>query len=640
MKPKSNFNSSFTVHRLKFYFLFMGLLCCFFCVNAQVKKPTPVKPVTAIKPVTAVKPATTPAKPATTIKAPQKSLLIVGVVQHLTVKLPALGDPAYENTTKHAKRKAVHSTGFDDTAKTKSNGINVKFVKNPKFGAYSPTTYKATTKKGSAKTEKSTDKTGAEWDCSSSTVALTANSANFLSADPASTAGLIYPGAFYTFDNFFSGNQKPVAGKQHVLSLVIDNANLKSNDNPTINISNPSYGTVYTGVDKLKNELTGPVGNYSFNSTSYETSNSTAASLQVSGGGSYAGVSVSASYSTSSQSNTVNVTIDATKILYTIRVSPSDSGYFVDPNIENTKNLMVMGRVSYGVRVLANFTYTMNSSQDAETFKASYSGFGASANVDLNAVSADKNVSSTINCYAIGGPGNIAPQFDKKDLEKEIQNVFKGATWKNAQPISYSFYDMADDVIGSYSNTDDFNERNCVPNTSAAKLESAYITYTTSNLPGENKDDDTHYNVFVYGGWNQGTRNNFNGYDGYPQTANNGEPFLLAYKTGPLNVTFNSGTSHQDQMTPNNYLSYVVNETAKGNVTMDYFVKQGGLVHFHIYPNGHDTWGINKVVLTMNFAGGLSQSVTWGGNGPDVLVLTQDSTEGTLYFDGTFKPRQ
>ena len=607
-KPKSN--KQYFPGGLKyiFYLFTMMLLTCTFNANAQVKQT------------------------ATTTK------VALGTVQHSPTKVLALGDDDYAKTPKHVQRKAAHDKGFDDTAKMHTNGITLKLVKNPKFGGNSPTTYKAKTKKGSEKKEKSTDSKGQQWDCATSTVSLTANSANFLSADAASTAGLIYPGAVYTFNDFFSGNQKPVIGKRHTLQLMIDNANV---NNAFVNIGDPSMGTITNGVDKLRHELKGPVSDFSFNSTTYQTDNSAATALQISGGGSYAGVTASASFSTASQSNQVNVTIDATKILYTIRVSPPDSGYFVDPSVENTKNLMVMGRVSYGIRVLANFTYTLNSTQDAENFKASYSGFGASANVNLNALQTNKNVSETINCYVIGGPGNTTLQFNRKDLEKEIQKIFKNATWENAQPISYSFYDMADDVIGSYSATDDFQERNCIPNDNAAKLESAYITYTTSNLPGENKDNDTHYTVNVYGGWNMGTRNNYNGYDNNPpQTTNNGEPFLLAYKTGPLNISFNGGTTHQDQLTPNNYLSYVVNESAKGTLTMDYFVKQGGLVHFHIYPNGHDTWGITTVVLTLNFTGGLTQKITWGGSGPDVLVLSQDSTEGTLYFDGTFKPRQ
>ncbi len=620
----------------KLFYVLIPLFFIFFGANAQVKKPV-AKPVATTAPAKITAPATTPAvKPSTAITAPLKSPL--DVIQHAPVKLLGLGDPAYASTPKHAKRKASNDKGFDDTAKMHINGITIKLVKNPKFGGETPATYKAHTKKGSAHTEKTTDKNGAEWDCATSTVSLTANSPNFLSADAASMAGLIYPGAFYKFDDFFSGNPKPFIGKQHVLGLIIDNSNLKANDNPFINISNPNYETTYAAVGKLQNELKGPAGTFSFNSTTYETSDATASALQISGGGSYAGVTVSASYATASESNTVNVTIDATKILYTIRVVPPDSGYFIDPNVENTKNLMVMGRVSYGVRVLANFTYTMNSSKDAETFKASYSGFGASANVDLNAVSSDKNVSSTINCYVVGGPGKTTLQFNKKDLEKEIQNVFKNVTWQTAQPISYSFYDMADDVLGSYSNTDDFHERNCVPNNNAAKLESAYITYTTSTLPGENKDFDTHYHVMVYSG-NAGSANGFNGYDNNPpQTVNNGEPFLMGYETGPLNIAFNGGTAHQDPLTFNAYLTQFLG--LKDKPTQDFFVKNGGLVHFHIYPNGNDTWGINTVVLTLNFAGGLTQKVTWGGSGPDVLVLSQNSTEGTLYFDGTFKPRQ
>jgi len=626
LNPKhDSFNKS---NRPKFYSVLMVLLMSTFYANAQVKKPT-----TTVK--TTAPAATTPAKPNTAVTAPPKKATGIDDLVHVSsTKILTLHDPEFKSTAKHEKRKATYAKSYDDTAKKKINGVTLKFVRNPSFGN-APTIYKAKTKKGSDKSEKSTDKSGAQWDCSSSSVSLTANSSNFLNADYAGQAGAIYPGAIYTFDDFFSGNQKEMQGVRYPMQLVIENPNISGS--AYVNVKSPTLGTITNAVDKLTNELRGPAATESFTSTTYQTSNSNAQSLQVSGGGSYDGFSASTSVSTGSESNTVNVTIDATKILYSLNVAPPDSGFFKDPKIENTRNLMVIGRVSYGVRVLANFTYTFNSTQDAINFKASYSGFGASANVNLNDVSNSSAVSSNINCYVVGGPGNSTLSFNKKELEKQLKAVFSGATYSNAKPISYSFYSMSDDLIGSYSATDDFNERNCVPNTNAAKLESAYITYTTSNLPGENKDDDTHYHVIVYSG-NAGSRNGYNGYDNNPpQTVNNGEPFLLAYKTGPLNITFNGGTSHTDPLTFNAYLTQFLGLTS--NPTMDFFVKNGGLVHFHIYPNGNDTWGISGVVLTLNFAGGLTQKVTWGGNGPDVLVLTQNSTEGTLYFDGTFKPR-
>ena len=315
-------------------------------------------------------------------------------------------------------------------------------------------------------------------------------------------------------------------------------------------------------------------------------------------------------------------------------MSPQDSGFFADPRIENTRNLMVIGRVSYGIRVLANLTYTFNSSAEAEQFKASYSGFGGSANVSLNQVSQSSSVSNSINCYVIGGPGNNTISFNKKDLESQLKAVFRGATYQNAKPIEYSFFNMAGDLVGSYSATDNFTERNCVPNTNAAKLKSIFVTFTTGS---DGKDNDTHYTFSLYGG-NAGTRNNYNGYDNNPpQTVNNQEPFIAQYKTGPLNIVYGPGQANTNPLTMNAFLGGFsgANNTLYGkSLDMDYFVNHGGLVHLHIYPNGNDTWNISGLALQLNFDGGLSQTINWKN-----ITVSQNSTEITLYFDGTFKPK-
>jgi hypothetical protein len=543
-------------------------------------------------------------------------------VHTAAIKVPALGDPAFKKTTTYAKQQTKHPKTFAETAQKDikypdGSVVHLKMVKNPSFGGQG-TSIKADTEKGSGKKESKTEN-GKQWDCATSSIKLTANSTSFLNADYATQAGYIYPGAIYTFDNFYNGSYKEQVGKRYPITLVNENPNIQGS--AYVVVSDPGIAKVTNGVNKLINEMRGPAANEEFKYQVYETGNSAAQSLQISGGGSFAGFSASNKYGTSSVSNSVSLTIDATKIVYTINTAPEENGFFVDANIEKIPNLMVIGRVSYGIRVLANLTYTMNSSKEADEFKAGYSGFGGSANVTLGQMSKNASVSDTINGYVVGGPGNVTMSFDKRDLEEQLKAVFKGATYQNAKPIEYSFFDMSGDLVGSNSATDQFTQRNCVPNDNAAKLESAYITYQSG---ARGKDYEDHYNVSLYGGKSP-TRNNYNGYDNYPQTQDNGEAFIAAYKTGPLNVAFGSNSSHQDQLTENRFFT---------NVTMDYFVKNGGLIHLHIYPNGNDTWNIGSIKLQLNFVGGISQIVNFGA-----VTLSQDSTEATLYFDGAFKQR-
>ena len=546
-------------------------------------------------------------------------------------KIVTLSDPNFKKTTTYAKQQAKNPKTFNQAAQkdiTFPDGhiLHLRMEKNPSFGGLG-TSIKAATVNGSAKTQSMTEN-GKQWDCATSQVTLTANSTNFLNADYASMAGYIYPGAIYTFDNFYNGSYKEQTGKRFPMTLVNENSNIQGSSYITVN--NPGMATISNAVNKLVNEFKGPAANEEFKYQIYETGSNAAQSLQISGGGSYAGFTASGSYGTSNASNSVSLTLDATKILYTINTTPQDSGFFADPKIENIPNLMVIGRVSYGIRVLANFTYTFNSAKELADFKASYSGFGGSANISLNQMSQSSSVSTTINCYVIGGPGNTTISFNKKDLQSQLQAVFKGATYQNAKPIEYSFFDMSGDLVGSKSSTDEFPVRNCVPNDNAAKLVSAYLTFQTGM---DGKDNDTHYNVFLYGG-GAATRNNYNGYDNYPQTANNGEPFLAAYKTGPLNITFASGSSYTNQLTNNLFLDYTVFNNKPNQLTMDYFVKNGGIIHLHIYPNGNDTWNIQGMILQLNFAGGVSQTVKF-----NPFTVSQNSTEATLYFDGAFKQR-
>ena len=611
----------------------MKRILCFFIVlfsvyaQAQTAKPvakSTTPPAKATAPTPAPAPAATPA-----VSTPA----IDDLVHTSTTKVLTLHDPEYKSTPKYAKSKKKYDKAFDDTASkvlTYPDGskVHLKLVKNPSFGGM-PTSIKSTTVKGSEKKDTKTDK-GTQWDCSSSSIALTASSTSFLEADYATQAGYIYPGAIYTFDNFFNGSYTEQTGVRYPITLVNENPNITGSS--YINVKNPGMGPTTNAVDKLTKEMKGPAANEEFKYQVYETGNSAAQALQVSGGGSYAGFSAQNTYSTSGTSNTVNLTIDATKILYTINMSPQDSGFFADPKIEATRNLMVIGRVSYGIRVLANLTYTFSSSAEADQFKASYSGFGGSANVSLSQISQSSSVSNSINCYVVGGPGNSTMSFNKKDLEAQLKAVFKGATYQNAKPVEYSFFNMAGDLVGSYSATDNFTERNCVPNDNAAKLQSIFVTFNTG---ADGKDNNTHYTFSLYGG-NAGTSNNYNGYDNNPpQTVNNHEPFIAMYKTGPLNVVFSPGGSNTNQLTNNAFLgAYSGPNSLYGSMTMDYFVNHGGIVHLHIYPDGSDTWNISGMVLQLNFEGGISQNVKFGA-----FTVSDKSTEMTLYFDGTFKAK-
>jgi hypothetical protein len=390
-------------------------------------------------------------------------------------------------------------------------------------------------------------------------------------------------------------------------------------------------GTMNDGVRKLTREL--PVKNggaESFTYQIYETGSSALQSLQVSGGASGYGVTASDSYSTSGASNSINITIDATKIMYTINTVAPDSGFFKSEADEKAPNQMIISSVSYGVRVLANLTYTFNSASEADDFKASFSGWGVTANISLDQVSKSSNISSTINCYVVGGPGNSTLSFDKKDLEKELKQIFAGATYQNAMPITYEFTDMAGDLIGSNSAADDQNVQSCVPNTTGGKLLSVYATFTTAQNSGKRGDD--HYSLHFYSNddvlGQLGRLNNFNGSDD-----NKIDASLFEWWTGALNVDYIGGQTNTIQLNESPTFYNFFDPKNKPDINMDWFVRNGGLVHLHIWPNGSDVWNIDQLQLQLNFEGSITKTVTWKN-----ITVADYSTEATLYSDGTFAP--
>src|SRR5450631_2613535 len=288
------------------FILSVAVVLCSVCAQAQLAKPVarPTnQPAKATPPATTTPPPTTPqAKPAATPAKPEANggLIADGEAHTSTTRLIHMNDPEYKKTPKYANRQKKYNRTMDDTArKTVSiqggHHINLRLVKNPSFNNQ-PTTYQGTTAKGSEKKEtKKTD--SIQWDCASSSIVLTASSTSFLNADYEAQAGYIYPGAIYTFDNFFSGNYNEPPGPRYPITLVNSNPNAVGPGYTVV--KSPSQSTVLAGVKKLRQSMTGPAVNESFTYKVYETGNNATQALRISGGGSYAGFSASNDYSSS-----------------------------------------------------------------------------------------------------------------------------------------------------------------------------------------------------------------------------------------------------------------------------------------------------------------------------------------------------
>jgi hypothetical protein len=506
--------------------------------------------------------------------------------------------------------------------------LHLTMVRNPTFADQS-TSIQAKVKSDKEKPKHSNDANGSTWDCSVDHVQLTAQSTTFMNNDYSAQASHIYPGACYTFDNFYNGSYLEQTGVRNPITIMTDNPNVKGS--PSRVVQNPNMATCRAALDDLFREATGPAATESMSTQFYENSNDADQSLKISGGASGYGISLSASYATGSQSNTLNLTIDAIKTVFSINTIPPDSGFFKDPNIEATPHLMVMGSVSYGIRILANVTATFNSEQEAAAFKASYSGFGVNANINLDQLSKEKSLSETINCYVVGGTGKSTFAFNKKDLEKQVQSILAGATYKNAMPVRYEFYDMAGEVVGSSSATDDFAVRECTPGNNDPRLESVFVTFQTG---GDNKNQDDDYIMYLYpGSVNQQLTpsllgvtlfNLMSAVDNWLNYIAGGSVF--GFGTGPNSPEYPQSTSTTVEM-------YKQNRA----VTLSEFTSKGGSLRLHLEPHNTDTWDISAIQVTLQFSGTTAQTqkIQFTGFAP----MSNDHTELLLYFGTDFKQR-
>src|SRR3984957_9832667 len=246
---------------------FVILILCLFTAlqsKAQTKtSPTTHKSgatATTAGSATASNTPTTSSKSNTSTAQPALASVIDENVHRVPTKIVTMHNPAFKSTPTYARRKQAYAKNTDDTARRDipmpdGSHIKLKMVKNPAFGNMEAS-IKANTVKGSEK--KSTEKNnGSQWDCTSSTVTLTANSSSFMNGNYESTAGHIYPGAIYTFDNFFNGSFKEQQGARNPVQLVLLDNNVSGS--VYVNVKNPGMGTIGNGVNKLIHELKGPV---------------------------------------------------------------------------------------------------------------------------------------------------------------------------------------------------------------------------------------------------------------------------------------------------------------------------------------------------------------------------------------------
>jgi Thiol-activated cytolysin len=596
----------------------LGLLCS----GKGMAQAKPVAKVAA-KPV-----ATTPAPAATASTTPPPKTVIPATAAVLDVAPAIRNMEEFRKSPAYAKRKAKYDNATPKPVviiypfKDDNSSLKITLDKNLPSGQLPGPPSTNTT--GKTKTE-----TSGLYSCTVTPVVLTANSNTFLNNDYSGSMANIVPGLCYTYANLTNGAWGQQTGSRYKIQLSCDQPNMSGKSYQYV--SNPDQGNLQNGVNALFSRVPNTTGNESF---AYQVSldqTSAAYSLSIGAAASGYGVSLSNTYSTSSKSNHVHMTIDATKTMFSITTAPPDSGFFKDPNIEATPYLSFISEVQYGVRVLANADIAFSSDQEADAFKASYSGFGFSASLDVNYGSVTSNVQTTINSYIIGGPGGTSVCYSLKELKAQIEKVFANCTYKQARPIKYKASTMSGDVLNTSSITDNFEIRTCVPADGGSPTISSIMA--TVNQGSDGKEPHTGFIMLIQPGMNSGSPVD-------PEEA------MYVAENAPMNEGYANNSTHTIIFRPG--------KKWKGKLDLATLEKAGG--HLYISPIwyqagstsgiNYDIWDITGISLTINLnpspanpkpqstGGQTDGKLLWNLGQQNQLVLdSRQTNSNTLYFD-------
>ncbi len=269
----------------------------------------------------------------------------------------------------------------------------------------------------------------------------------------------IFPGAIFTFDNFIDGSYQPPSGTRNAIMLGTDHATSSN----FVSVANPTPANIQNAVQNTINHFTG-AGNPQTSYKYFESNNMADWTAKVNTGGTANGTNLNTAFNTTDRTHHRFITIDVTRQLYSIFTNPPDNGFYgVTNSTEATPNLIVVGSVNYGARLLVNLELTFATNADATAFKNKMAFERYTSNFDMSYLQSHTSEITGISAYQIGGTHSGTVFINKSNLQSDINNVLSGVNNQNAKPVSFELYDMAWDVIGAWTQTGNFSYVNRMP---------------------------------------------------------------------------------------------------------------------------------------------------------------------------------
>jgi len=382
----------------------------------------------------------------------------------------------------------------------------------------------------------------------------------------------IYPGAIYTFADFYGGNSLRTIGdgKRNAINIYTNNL-ANSTGDVLVTVNNPAASSIAAAIAPIVRNFSTTTGSATSIGQYTYSDNSASMALNISGGGSYSGFSATAGFQVNKQDKHIYITCDYKIPLYTLSTEIPAAGFFTDPAIEETPNLMLVSSVMYGTRILANIDIDESSLSDSAfaTFKYGQPDV-TGAQAAFNFIKNDQSKKITINTYVVGSAPQISLHPSSvSELLQQIDGVIHSINYQTARPISYTLSDMAGNSLGVQSATDVYTVKNCVPATSEFRLVSAKVDIQTGD---DNKEEGSNVSVQILNNAGavvaQQTGNTV-----FPEKQTSSMVLNVTNPQGPLLRSFQAGS--------NNYVSIFLEPKP-------------------IFL-GFDGWDIKHVTLTLEF---------------------------------------
>lgn len=328
------------------------------------------------------------------------------------------------------------------------------------------------------------------WECQTQNIKVKLEDDSFMNTYNMAKSVNIFPGAVYTFDNFFNGSFTPEKAPRNSIQVY---TSLVTSGDMYENVEDPSSGglEIKNALNKLKQRTKKNKSNQGFKAKIYECNSAAEMAMAIGAAAQGYGAKVKFDWGTSQKREERYFLVDATQEIFSLSANMPEEGVFKNPEDAKKSGLMFLDNVVYGMRALVSIKTSISADESNLSLGASYSGFGFGAEASLNDISKKLNNQTEVKIYIVGGDND--GQYittDKNELENAVSTAFGTLTNENAAPLYFTFRNMNNETVRTESATDSFQVQQCIPKAPDGGLKYYNVKISLDNITSNNTGTD------------------------------------------------------------------------------------------------------------------------------------------------------